>query len=282
MVPSAPPIRRRNGQRAENQECLDVPRMSSVRTIIFPRLFLSFVVLILLALAYKPSIARQSRLEYQNRGNRYEGIKPKPVSGYDVELLSATVDYREPPERMPDRLRIRFYLEQDSTVYVTVRELDYKYYYWLDKVTPAKPWRAGFDNVLEWPTKDVLQQLGEMNMYDLGVVARLEKPEPSIIERVAPVIFYHSEPAGSIDGYIFTFKTNGDARLTCTFHKAGAKAAVATTVFPRQVGGRPFAVRWNSSQAAEGEYRLVLMGYFLDSNAPINQTVSFYHKALSR
>ena len=26
---------------------------------------------------------QELKLQYQNRGNRHEGIKPKPVSGYD-------------------------------------------------------------------------------------------------------------------------------------------------------------------------------------------------------
>lgn len=28
----------------------------------------------------------QTELKYQKRANRYEGIRPKPVSGYDIEL----------------------------------------------------------------------------------------------------------------------------------------------------------------------------------------------------
>jgi hypothetical protein len=42
---------------------------------------LLFFYLIQLALA-------QPWLQYQNRGNRFEGIKPKPVTGRDVDLIS--------------------------------------------------------------------------------------------------------------------------------------------------------------------------------------------------
>ena len=31
-------------------------------------------------------------LQYQNRGDRYEGIKPKPVAGYDIELPVRGID----------------------------------------------------------------------------------------------------------------------------------------------------------------------------------------------
>ncbi len=51
-----------------------------------------------------------------------------------------------------------------------VRELDYQHYYWLDRVTPGLPWKAGFDNVFDWPTGDVLQQLTspQVRIPDLG------------------------------------------------------------------------------------------------------------------
>jgi hypothetical protein len=45
-----------------------------------------------------------ARLQYQDRGNRHEGIRPKPVSGYDIELISVRVDYKEESEQMPDHL----------------------------------------------------------------------------------------------------------------------------------------------------------------------------------
>jgi hypothetical protein len=152
----------------------------------------------------------------------------------------------------------------------------------MDKVQPSKPWQSGFDNAFEWPTRDVIQQLSGIQVYDLGVVARLEKPEPSKLEWVAPVIFYHSQLPTTIKGYLFTFRTNGDARLTCSLHKTGVSEPVFSQIFPRQRGGRPFTVRWDSSQGAEGAYTLVVRGYFLDTNAPIDQTVSFYHYPLVR
>ena len=117
----------------------------------------------------------QVDLQYQDRGNRHEGIKPKPVSGYDIELISVRADYDEEAERMPDRLKVKFYLEQPAEVGLTVRELDYKYYYWMDKIQPSRPWRPGFDNVFEWPTKDVIQRLGHLATADLGIIVRLDR-----------------------------------------------------------------------------------------------------------
>jgi hypothetical protein len=221
-------------------------------------------------------------LEYQHRGNRNEGVKPKPVSGYDVELISARVDYTEKLDQIPERLKLKFYLDRPSEVYLTVRELDYIHYYWMDKVQPSKPWRPGFDNVFDWPSRDVLQQLRGIEMYDLGIVARLDRPEPSKLERVAPVLFYAAQPPTTIKGYLFTFKASSDARLSYAIYKQGMADPVFTESIPRQSGGRPFTVRWDSSQVAEGTYSVMLKGYSLETNDPIDQTVAFYHQPLVR
>ena len=175
-------------------------------------------------------------------------------------------------------MKAQFYLAQLSQVHLTVRELDYRYYYWMDRVQPAQPWRLGFDNAFDWPTREVIQQLGQITMYDLGVVARLDKSVPSKSERVAPVIFYYSELPPVIKGYLFTFKAGDDARLTCAVYKDGESEPLFTQIFQRQRGGRPFTVRWDSAQAGQGSYRLVLRGYFLETNTPIDQTVTFYHQ----
>src|SRR5512145_2981280 len=98
----------------------------------------SSVILVVSYLAVIPCLipallAAQSDLDYQNRGEYYEGIRPKPVSGYDIEVVSVLVDYRDPADRLPDRLRARFYLDSKTDVYLNIREQDYRLFYWLDK-----------------------------------------------------------------------------------------------------------------------------------------------------
>jgi len=74
----------------------------------------------LLLLAALPLLAQYDpALQYQNRGNRYEGLKPKPVSGYDIELLSALVDWREPSPAWPQTLHLKFYLPAAEPVFIT-------------------------------------------------------------------------------------------------------------------------------------------------------------------
>ena len=141
-----------------------------------------------------PLLWAQLDLQYQQRGDRYEGIKPKPVSGYDIELISVLVDYQEPfeSEGFPNRVKLRFYLDRDETVHLTVRELDYRTYYWLDKVQPDEPWKQGIQNVFTWSADSVITNLNKqlkptLDLYELGALVRLDTPTSSTIENVAPV-----------------------------------------------------------------------------------------------
>lgn len=222
-------------------------------------------------------------LDYQNRGDRFEGVKPKPVSGYDIEVISVLADYQEPATRLPDQLRVGFYLQSQSPVHLTVREQDYRLYYWLDRVKPAKEWQAKSVNVYTWPTGAVLRQLDpKLNLYELGVLIRLGKETPAENEEVSPAILYHAQLPEKINGYLFTMKTNGDARLSCKILRGKESTELMTQAFRRLPGGRPFTVHWDAKGTQEGQYTLVCNGYFLDTNQPLRQTVRFFHRPTAR
>ena len=223
----------------------------------------------------------QLDLQYQQRGDRYEGVKPKPVSGYDIELISVLADYQEPvvTESLPNRVTLRFYLEKEDTVHLTVRELDYRAYYWLDKVQPDKPWKPGFQNVFTWPTDSVLNQLRpQLNLYDIGVLVRLRTDTASTIEHVAPAVLYHTTVPEQIDAYQFTLKTGEDARLKATIirQENGQKMDVQT--FRRKRAGRPFTIHWDAKAAPRGAYVLKITGFSLSMNQSIIKEVQFYHQ----
>jgi len=239
---------------------------------------LAFAV-VLAALGSAAASHAQDELQYRKRANRFEGIKPKPVSGFDVELLAAQIDYRENASRLGERLRARFYLDRQRPVHLVVRELDYRHYYWLDRVEPRQPWRAGFDNVFEWPTGEVLKQLRGLQPHDLGVVARLDKPNPGADEAVAPVVLYQSRPPHSAASYLFYFRLREESVVKASIYPGSSQQPVFTQDFGRQAGGRPFAVKWTqAAQAQAGSYRLVLRGYVSSSNDPIVQVVRFHHE----
>ena len=243
------------------------------------RAFTGLVLCLVILLPVTPArLSAQSDLDYQNRGDYYEGVRPKPVSGYDIEVLSVLVDYRDPADRLPDQLRARFYLDSTTDVYPNIREQDYRLFYWLDKVKRSKGWRSQSYNEFVWPTASVLRRLDpKLDIYELGALIRLDQPTPAQVERLAPVILYHSHLPDSVPGYLFTMKTNGDARLSCSIYKMGKDAPLITQAFRRIPGGRPFTVRWDAQGAQDADYALVCKGFFLDTNQPLRQDIRFHH-----
>ena len=240
-----------------------------------------FITLLLLILPL--SLWADSTLDYQNRGDRFEGIRPKPVSGYNIELISVLVDYQEPATQLPGQLRVAFHLQNQPAVYLTVREQDYRLFYWLDKIKPAKQWQANSLNEFTWPTGAVLRQLDQrLNIYELGVLIRLKKETPAADEDVAPAILYHTTPPKKIGGYLFTMKINGDARLSCKVLRDGTADPLMSQSFRRIPGGRPFTVRWDAAGAQEAPHTLVCDGYFLDTNDRLEQKVRFLHKPMAK
>jgi len=234
--------------------------------------------LMLLGIVPQPALA-QIELQYQNRGDRHEGIKPKPVKGTDLELISVLVDYQEPISKVPDQLKIKFFLETDQPVYITVRELDYRHYYWMDQIKPPQPWNVGQFNTFTWSTKTVLKALDRnLDPYDLGILARMDIKNPSRVEHIAPVILYHSDEPTLVEGYLFTLKPNENARLFVSIVNEENSETIWKQVFRRKVAGRPFTVKWDATESQEGPYRFVVKGFSLHTNRPLNQTVRFYHR----
>ena len=238
---------------------------------------------ILAAAVLSGSALAQSNLDYRNRGNRFEGVRPLPVSGYTIELLSfrATYDEPLPAGSTPPLYRMRFFLEKPAPAYVVVREVENKHSYWLDKVRPPTPWGPGFANAFEWSTRDVIDQLPGLKLYDLGVTVRVANEMPSDVETVAPVILYHSVLPGAISGYEFALKTNATARLEFSVERSDGTAVTPTPtprIVPRWSYGVPLQVIWDASRAAAGEYRLKVTGRVLENNDKFGKEIRFFHQ----
>lgn len=219
----------------------------------------------------------QRQLEYQERPYAFEGIKPRPVSGFDLELLSAIIEHEGKAIEIGDRLQLRFFLDRQRPVHLVVREIDQRLYYWLDKAKPT--WSIGY-NTFNWPTNSVLRQLPGLTASDLGVVVRLDKEEPGALETVAPASLSPTADAGiAVRGYVFAFKLREDAQLRGTIFDETKGTPVFAADLGRQRGGRPFLLRWDltKSPAPAGPYRLVLKGYVLTTNDPVSQVVRFVH-----
>jgi hypothetical protein len=246
-----------------------------------------FLMLVWMGTASSPGWA-QLDLRYQPRsqdpvGSWKEGIKPKPVAGLNVELISVLADYQEAPssDQFPESVKLKFFVEDQHSVYVTVRELDYRTYYWLDKVQPAQPWNKGFQNTFSWSSDSVLQQLTpKLDLYDLGALIRLDAESPSSLERVAPAVLYYQEAPSTIDGYLFTLKTGEDARLLATIRQASTGKEVDSQTFRRKRAGRPFTIHWEAKDAEPGPYTLEISGFSLSTNQNLSKEIHFYHQPI--
>jgi hypothetical protein len=220
---------------------------------------------------YDPAIS------YQNRGDRYEGLKSLPIGGFDVELLSALIVSGEPRSGWPPRMHLGFYLPDAEPVFVTVRQPQSRTtYYWLDRVVPSPPWKPRAFNEFAWPTEPVLQKLGGLTLDDLGVVVHLQNPGPGKREEIAPAALFATRPPATTGEYRFMFKTNGAAQVTCTIYRRGKE--VWQRPQHREQAGSPFTVRWSTQGQADGDYTLALSGYFED-NTLLAKEAHFFHRA---
>jgi hypothetical protein len=245
------------------------------------------LLLILVCTAAFPSIlGAQQDLQYQLRsdkavGNWKEGIKPKPVAGSILELISVLADYQEPlPDgKFPPSGKLQFYLDEPHHVFLTIRELDYRTYYWLDHVTPSRPWEKGFQNAFVWPSDPVLQQLiPPLDLYDLGGLIRLDAETPSGVERIAPGVLFHHTPPSKIEGYVFTFTTGEDVRVLISILQEATGNTVDSRTFRRKRAGRPFTIHWKAGEAEPGFYKLEITGMSLSTNLAIAKDIYFFHQ----
>jgi hypothetical protein len=228
------------------------------------------------------NISSTDKRAYKDRGDRCEGIHPQLVSGYDIELISAMANYREPTKGLPEYFKLKFCLPEGiNDVHVKVRELEYEHYYRMDK--PRISWDTGCSNFFQWSTDAVIKHLRGLNMSDLAVLVRLGKQRPSVKEEVAPVIFYHSKSPNNISGYLFTLKTNRDAKLKYSIRNEETRQTVVTrSNYLRTRSNKPFQIGWDNAPTQNGSYKLNLKGYFISNGESIRQSIRFYHQSRIR
>jgi hypothetical protein len=215
-------------------------------------------------------------LQFQNRGDRYEGIRTIPVGGLDVELLSVRVNDTQPDTpSWGEHVGVRFYLPDPDDVHITVRQLRSRStYYWLDRVQGT--WTPRSVNEYVWPTAPVLQRLQGVRFDDLGVTVRIGREDPlARTQRVLPVVFFRQRPGELAATYRFAFKTNGRARVSAAVYADQEELHRRPDTW--EEAGSPFTILWNATGARERWYRLVLTGYF-ENNAPLDKEVVFYHR----
>lgn len=232
------------------------------------------------------SASRAEDLRYKSRAKpaRFEGVIPNPVSGYDVELLSARVfNPGQKLDSLPETLNVRLATRADlaGKVDLVVRELENRNYYRLDRVN--HDWRGG---AFGWSSAEVLRGLGGVTMAHLGVVAwwdpnaTNEARAPSRSDWIVPVMFYGKDEPQTVGGYLFALKLAAPANVNCEIVQLledGKKLSLHQQEFKNRPGQLPLTFLWSDPKAPAGDYRLVVTGTFTNGKRLAPYIVNFKH-----
>ncbi len=238
------------------------------------RLYYFLVFFLLITVIQHPSHSQQ-RYNYEERGNRMEGIKPIDVSVYDLELLSF-VSYIEPTELNLDvDLRIRFFADEDTNIFISAKELMPQKSYLMH---PNKTeWLKGWQEFGPWPTSEVLKPL-KITIDELGIVARLRKDWPGS-GTVIPLYIYHSKLISKIEGYTIHLKSKENLdKVQYTLYRLGSTIPIKeNTVFSKFYGGVAFPIKLDLADQKSGYFNLVIDCEFESKIGGPKRKFTFYH-----
>lgn len=218
-------------------------------------------------------------LEYKPRGNRHEGLRSHPVSGYQLELISVMLDHSlEFGNTLPGNLTVEFYIP-DSTlispdaVRLTVRESNYDLYYWLDQARPDSTWSVG-RNRFTWSTEDVLQKLDMPQIHnllqDLAVLLQLGPGTGPI--RTTPALLCGPGPPKIPRACLFTLRPNSSCTLNMRISSAAGGAPLHEEIGRRCDAESAVDFLWPLTNVPAGRYVLEVTGSVSRTGAPIALT----------
>lgn len=211
-------------------------------------------------------------LVYRQRGDRFEGVKSKPVGAPDLELIGAVIDGGARTSPLPEDMAVSWFLEREGRVFLTIRERQPETFYWLDKI-PASGWRAGAHNTFTWPSGDILAPLG-LEPTDLAVLVRIDSDIPRVKETVAPALVDHPPTPSCL--YRFTFRPQMAMEVRAELKGPGGYEEVLGS--SRRLSAHlPHDIRWQAAGKPPGHYRIEIEGIKLRTgDALASQEVRFH------
>jgi len=221
-------------------------------------------------------------LPWQDRGDYYEGIKGRETEAH-LELISAAIFHREKlnNEATPssNNVKIKFYLPEDDTVFISVRTFS-RYDYWMQP--KQKEWKRSW-NLFSWSRALVLNHLRpEPQLQDLGAVALIGG---EYADTLAPIVLYQTQPPSQITEYRFIFRPpdTGDLlEFKWICYKLGENPPVGewNSEPGRKPAGSPFDFFWNCVNKEEGWYQLNMRGRleFPAKDRELEMTYRLYHQ----
>ena len=221
-----------------------------------------------LTLAVLPAGADE---RWQDRGDRFEGIRPENVGGGDFELLGVHVEPC-PLDRQAPRLYVSVPLREATELQVRVWEPESGY--WM--VPTRKNFQPG--KPFDWPRDAVLAR---RNVFvdQLYVLAT----DPLEVLHF-PARLTTSAPPSEVARYVFRFRSRGGVSLQTRIAREedGRLIDVRTDRRDERYGGL-LSFSWDGRDAAgsvapAGVYHLKLDGkVYLQSDRDVNVDVRFVH-----
>jgi len=221
-------------------------------------------------------VRSQNNYEYTIRGKRLEGTERRgAISAPDLELISFLA-YKEPLKVGSNaNVKIRFFLEKDTSLYITAKELNVIKKY---KMKPLQNiWSRGWHEFNPWPTDDVLHPLG-LSLDEIGIVGRIGLNRIGS-GKIAPLLVYSSNCPDRIAKYELHFIAKRDLKkVKYALYECNGDAAAVRGAEKRIRGNVPFPIVIDCSQVGEGSYRLVLDCKYKNRKGGPIRTYIFYHK----
>jgi len=257
---------------------------------------------IILVFFAKMEVLAQDQLYWQDRGDRFEGVRGHQKNA-QLELLSAAVLYKPVTDEKPgekegtasikntsNKAHLQFYLaddlDDDEHIFITVREFK-RHDYWMQPHHQPE-WKKGWCN-FSWPMADVLKELKpEPLLHELAAVARVEG---EYSHKLSPIVLYQTEPPTRIATYRFIFRPpdNGDILdLTCTWHRLDVNPPEQVSMWKplkeRQRAGQPIYIDWkcirDGASLPEGWYQMSLEGLleYPSRDEELDEIYLIYHQ----
>lgn len=233
---------------------------------------LAFLVLFVVLGSVNLAWGQCAACKWSDRGDRFEGIASRQVSGGCCELLGVQYKRAEKIDANASKLRLFFWLPESASPEIVVWQPSTNYM----MVPKDKKYAKGLQS-FSWPRQAVLEPLG-VNIDTLYTRVHDSR------EVYFPALLSTSDrpkPAGS---YLFILESGGgiDARCTVEREANGKLTPIRSFPFKEDFGG-VFQVGWDGlddqgKPAAAGTYVLRLKG-LLDGETieDLNYTIRFQH-----
>jgi hypothetical protein len=219
--------------------------------------------------------AQCGKCAYAKRGDRYEGVGARQVSGASFELLSVQYLPAGNPTATGRDVHLYFWLPAAETPSIEVWEPRTNYY----MVPDRRPFEAG-PQAFSWPRGEVLAPLG---LESASLYPKISNRDKTLYFPAALSTGPRPQPDGRT---LFVFRSGAGIDVYCTLSRdeKGTMVPVRKFRHTEDLGGT-LRIVWDGKDdqgkpAPEGTYLLRLKGEMMaETQRPLTSSLSFLHHA---